>query len=592
MRNVGSESVARRPRVTRMIVTSLAALGLLNWGDEPLAQDACQAPSWINDTDVPVCPTSGSTILPETAPAAAIVVSKLSGWSMDPRTEKPRFGNEPLHRFVLDALQASRKKVPKIFLNGTDESDVTAIREQIDQHCADPKNHCRTQAAQWKAALVRIPGYGFQWQQDYFQTTFDPSTGLPVIRAVRSYVNGLNGETAAAELATAAKSYCISSGDTIPPSTEQNYSFSNAAMGGNIEALPGGLCLHGNNQDWQTFGRYYCGDHNNSVEIDVKWLSVGHVDEVVGLVPDGKSQAPCDFAITWASPQKAFELMKDPKNRDQPFFEFFSDTTFAEQLNSFAARELCARVSTFRETLGNPGRSTPRNSTPDRKARKAGSAASLPSWLMKMIIPEVHAGASLIPSSSGPQVRTRGGCENIPPPTNAEVAAVLERAGYNTLIQQKMEANLAILQKKLKDRTGCPKIKFIPVPNLFFGAEPKDQPPDATVILDGRQRKFGDLSDEERERLPVAQRYAGVPEDRALGLLPNPTNAVLLDRTVIGPKPWNQAFRTYLSDSYGSLGLTFKEADTWHANKSQGNLHCATNTMRVCRPASAAKVRN
>jgi hypothetical protein len=54
------------------------------------------------------------------------------------------------------------------------------------------------------------------------------------------------------------------------------------------------------------------------VEINVKWLKVGHVDEVISLIP--KQQAgKCPFDILYASPGKATELMKlESKNKQRP----------------------------------------------------------------------------------------------------------------------------------------------------------------------------------------------------------------------------------------------------------------------------------
>ncbi len=544
------------------------------------SKDTCALPDWMQDPDVPACPTSGSQLVTEMAPALAVVVSRLNGWSKDPATGNPVLTKRPLQQFVIDALEAAGERTPKVILPGATAAEIEELKRQIDAHCV-AGSKCSHLAGSWKASLVGIPGEDFQWQQDYFQPTVDPATGIPVIRPVRDYRNGVSGELVAGQIAQASSQsgVCASLGETIPPKTQANYDFGNFAMGGNIEALPGGLCLHGNNQPWESFGTHYCGDKSNSVELDVKWLSVGHVDEVVGLLPDPSGKSPCDFSISWASPKKALELMKDPANRDQPFLEFFKDPIFAEQLKTPAIRNLCNSVREYRKSQPAPSQS-PSQPPSNSRGSKAGSAASLPSNWLGFFIPEAQAGEILnLKGSDG------WGCGGLPPPTNGEVAAVLEKAGYNLLIQETMEGNRKILEEKIKARTGCTNIKFMPVPNLFFGGEPLDPRPDAKVVLDGKERLFGDLSDEERSRLPIKSRYAGITEKRALGLLPNPTNAVLMGKTLIGPKPWNEAFRKNLQSSYKSVGLEFREADTWEANTNQGNLHCSTNVIRACRGA-------
>lgn len=520
--------------------------------------------------------------MPETAPALALVISRLMGWSTDAATGKPVLTKQPLRKFVIDALESSGTRIPQVIMPGATADEIEELRREIDAYCV-AGSKCSHFASQWKAALVALPGQEFQWQQDYFQPTVDPATGMPVIRPIRGYNNGVSGERVAGQIAGAASQagICAKLGETIPPLTQSAYQFSNFAMGGNIEALPGGLCLHGNNQPWDSFGSHYCGDFSNSVELDVKWLSVGHVDEVVGLLPDPSGKSPCDFAISWASPKKAFDLMKDPANRDHPFLEFFKDPVFAGQLKTPAIRNLCNDIREYRQSQPSPsqGPSGPEaNPTATPRSSKAGKAASLPSQWLGFFLPEAHAGV-IYGNGEG----TASGCGNLEPPTNGEVAAVLEKAGYNLLIQGTMEANRKILEEKLKARTGCPNIKFIPVPNLFFGGEPLDPRPDAKVTLDGKERLFGELTEEERARLPFKSRYTGITEKRALGLLPNPTNAVLMGKTLIGPKPWNEAFRENLQNSYKSVGLEFKEADTWEANTNQGNLHCSTNVIRACR---------
>ena len=78
-----------------------------------------------------------------------------------------------------------------------------------------------------------------------------------------------------------------------------------------------------------------------------------------------------------------------------------------------------------------------------------------------------------------------------------------------------------------------------------------------------------------------------LPNAMGLSILPNPTNAISVNDTIITPDPSNAAFKKYLEEEYRKRGLNPEFVDTWdYAHQGSGNLHCATNTNHICRPGS------
>ena len=68
-------------------------------------------------------------------------------------------------------------------------------------------------------------------------------------------------------------------------------------------------------------------------------------------------------------------------------------------------------------------------------------------------------------------------------------------------------------------------------------------------------------------------------------LLPNPTNGVVSNDTIIYPDPSNQAYRDYLTRQAKLINMESGFVDTWRPSHSlEGNLHCSSQALRYCRP--------
>jgi hypothetical protein len=164
-----------------------------------------------------------------------------------------------------------------------------------------------------------------RWMQDSFQ--FTSLSGKPALYQLsHKYEAGTNFEDRlACELARKCDIPYYVPPDLVEPGQEVA---NNLNGGGNLEVLPGGSFYTGTIQTdghslnvpddaeipYSTYNqnirkRSLEASGNTVIELDVSFLNIGHVDEIVNIVKTNKA-SPCDYAVLMASPSKAFELME------------------------------------------------------------------------------------------------------------------------------------------------------------------------------------------------------------------------------------------------------------------------------------------
>ena len=524
------------------------------------ADGNCPLDAWISN--LPECPAGNNTILPAHYPNAAYVVS-------DDAHVATLAAQHFTTSTVLGILKNSGDQVPLILLPVRGET-LERLRHEIRQFTSQhPEFASRREA--WLSSLVQAGNASYTWQQDYFESFFDPATGRPVIRGIDVYAGHFPAALEnTGNLVSSASKKCEGFG-TNGSSLKSVGTYSNGAAlyGGNIEGLPGGLCLYGDNQP-REYARQYCGDDANHTVISSAWLRVGHVDEITALVKNPKEAPPCDFAITLASPRLALKLLKE--NPDEKFFGFYSepaagsiDLTYRtlEYIQSGTCR--IVNESNLLEKMRDPGpRGAPANPEPVRG--EAYKASSLERRLREFLwIPLSHAGVTQGANSGAPD------CSKV---TNAQIAKAFETVERirinNALVQVKMDEARKILEAKLKERLPQCRPTFIEVPQLFNGSYPVEDPnagPDA----------------------PLQKRYQ-LREKSLLSVLPNAANSVLVGNAVLSPHPQNAAFARYLEQAYQKSGLKSEFIDTYdYAHSGNGNLHCSTHSIPACKPRRSVK---
>ena len=487
-------------------------------------------PDWLKNSmaKMPSCP-AGETI-PETYPVGAVVVSDLGF-----RGKDSRFTMD----FVEKVLRSSGKDAPLILLPVENET-IEQIKARINA-----MNLSSDKKTQWLKSLVQVPAQSYTWQQDYFQAFVNPKTGLPVLRSVQGYSRS---HTSMDRLVEATRDCGFEKGADLV--TDR---FVNGAMGGNIQTLPSGLCALGDDHfrsdaEWSTYADQFCGkDADNRIKVPTSWLSVGHTDEIMKTVRNKKQPAPCDFSVVVASPKKAIELLKAAP--DEPFVDFSSrsDTNMTE-----LTQRRC------RDYVGLRGISRTIKDLKDSPDSLEKAPASRSKSISRLIhISEPEAQAAFQDVTPKKEASENGDCSRL---TNGDLVSLMtgntDLKIYNELVQQKMNDLKQTVAEKLKAKFPQCHIDIFDTPDLFFGGSPVKGP-------NGYE----------------------LPNRMGLSILPNPTNAVSINDTVISPEPSNSAFKKYIKAQFETRGLGTEFVDTFdYAHQGQGNLHCSTHTIQICNP--------
>lgn len=253
-----------------------------------LVPKACPQQYVADETDVLACPnTPGMTILPAHYPPRTLFV----GYSPEPQyltflsalIERNGNRNRPFHIVVLiprlDTEQAYRDLKPYM------------QRSQADH-----------------LTFFTAPSDETLWMQDYLEIGLSLPDGR--IKLIDLPYADREGETVPAAIALSCQFDLIpqpdhtAHDDQAPLPQHGNY-------GGNIEALPGNLLLIGNTMGHDTQQHLRDVLHEmTAVSINVRWLETGHVDELFSVLPDLSTKAACPFALAYASPQLALELVQ------------------------------------------------------------------------------------------------------------------------------------------------------------------------------------------------------------------------------------------------------------------------------------------
>lgn len=505
------------------------------------AESIC--PEWITKKDVlPTC--AEGNLVAETNPVAAIVISDkgVSG-------ENSQFAVDVVQKTLI----AAGDKTP-LFILPVQSDTINKIKLSIDKmHVSDQLK------AKYKSSLLKIEAQPFTWQQDYFQPFINKDTGKLTLKPVQNYYRQGDGFKKIIEGVKGCE--LIEEG----PQLNNNNEYSDGYSGGNIETLPLGICLFGNDNiksdsDWNHYADQICAEGEQSrIKVPTDWLAVGHTDEIVKVVRNKKAKAPCDFSVAVASPKEAIEILR--KNPKQPFLDFSNDTdgspftmTSNRIENDRQIRKLCLAIIKKRKESP-PANPQKKNDGVTKIFKKllnsfgfSEASASVKPELEPDPDPHQYARPATFDMKS---------CNDM---TNGEVYQLLvtdkNLAVYNQLIQNKMDSLKKEITIKIKNKNSRCEVDFIDVPNLFLGQ-----------LVEKSPGKYE------------------LPSGSTSSLLPNPTNAITVEDTIISPNPSNESFKKYLEEQYSLRGLKSEFVDTYdQAHIGLGNLHCVTNTIHICNP--------
>ncbi len=577
-----------------------------------------------------LCPQTGNSKIPEIYPVEAYIVSQ----EFSPSDPHVSFSaRHYAENVVLEILKASEESPRPIILQLNSEQ-FAGVRARVQRAVAEDPGR----RSKWLSALQHEPVQnGYNWQQDYFENFIDFKTGTPVIRLINNYTEGVSGihlekdDLKIREAQKVVKNSAQKNGwkfeeplnlkeklesqslnaaledlereglskDQLPAEEwNQRLNYQKEVMvrhavnnlaGGNIEGLPGGLCMRGNNQP-SSYTRQYCGDKSNEVVLETSWLEVGHVDEIMQVVKNSKAQAPCDFAISYSSPRKGIEILK--KNGSEIFFEGYAQEKRAnlkDRVILSGLDESDKKIFNTKHPLYSICRAVAcnraRKSQPTQPSVPIQNIVPAASWLFQ----NAYAGISVrknnnVDTFSDQDLDEDLACDiksackpdEILKMTNREVAEAIEADHnlklMNLLIDEKMQINKDRIQKKLKERLPQCQPEFIELPDLFHPSG------EYQVELKSNLSASCKIN-------PSAVECYQLPTKSMLSIQPNPANAITVHHSVLVPHPQNASYAKYIEGEYKKLGIKTSFVDTYEAaHLGQGNLHCSTHVINSCRP--------
>jgi hypothetical protein len=158
-------------------------------------------------------------------------------------------------------------------------------------------------------SLILAPTDESLWVQDYLETSIDLASGDTQLLELPYWDR--DGVVMPKFVALSKRWDFIGA-----PEFPDDETHSNADYGGNIEALPFGIVLIGESMA-PTLQKHLQSllPLQKLLPVNASWLENSHVDEVFTLLPS--PQQPCGFAIGYASPGRAMEILNAAEPTDE-----------------------------------------------------------------------------------------------------------------------------------------------------------------------------------------------------------------------------------------------------------------------------------
>jgi hypothetical protein len=494
------------------------------------------------------CPTGSSRILDDTYPTQAVVISNSPYNTSNLSYQTPGL-------FILEAIKAYKDKdpdtIPLFIIPIKQDNKIKRIKQLVEDNLRDygyPSKFIDKVIDK----IVQADTSGYTWQQDYFETFYNPSTGQPTLRNFDSYRSKFGKSRKSTEEITSvlSDSSCLTT--TGSPLPNDPRSSGNGEMGGNLEGLPGGGCLYGDNLG-DGLAQSICQDKNDHSQIFTSWLKVGHVDEIIKITPGNKNTnvpSGCNFTINLASPMKALEILENNPNQKlltPPALGVSPRPYYSNRLPKLC--EIYQRIPTKKVQPTKPLPDVPQGS-------KGVYNLILPSNLYAKVGRKLKA-------------KKRKECDEkiIKNMTNKDFVSGIKNSPklfeLNKLIETTMNKNLQKIKSTIFNRLPqCkPFIDVLKVPDYFYSESPANKMIETNGVKE--LSKEGD----------------------SISFFPSPTNGVFLNKTMIYSDNEVPAFRNFLAKSMKTRGNKARFIRTYeYSHMGQGNLHCSSHTIPYCRP--------
>ena len=440
-----------------------------------------------------------------------------------------------------EIFKTNLSKPPRIFVNAPPEDF-----QKLQQAIAQDANHQFAGAGPALAQRLEIFGTEvedeehdmeplyFTWQQDYIKPQFDSKNGRPVLGIVPHYLPVQNlGD----KLAQVLKPYGIQASHPAPELEGRD-----GLSGGNIDMLPGGICIIGDSDlsdaYWSRYAEAMCGKDSVHLKVSTKWIASTHVDEILRVLPNLKAKKSCAYTALIASPRKALELLAQAPGAPAIYRKTDSPSDLDYQVTRVAGlNRICG---TFQQQIS--GQPWAHTFTP-------------------LVQPESWGKKNLYTIFTEAQGDTWGpkACLGM---TNKNVLDAINEnpimKEYVLLSQARLDEFKAQILTTMKKALPDCEIDALEVPDVFTGS--------MEIQNDG------------------SHQLAPGNEASGYSVYPNPTNSVFMNNTLLMPNLYNKTFEDYMLTALNQRGLRGGFVDTLWLHTAKGNLHCAVQTLRSCVP--------
>lgn len=490
----------------------------------------------ISVINAPPCPDTGALVLDNSYPAAFATISTEQGLDFS-------------SSFIQEVMFQQNPPIPIV---------VTTTKKNFEQLIQKLKNSEKFSSLQKKIFNEYLtPVYvenleATNWQQDFMEGHFNPQTGLPVIKEVKNYFRQRNLDPNYLKKIISPVAKCGVTLNKIPLQLivqENDTNPTSGMFGGNIEALPNGICILGTDHfGTQSYIDEYasnsCG-RKKYVSVPTSFLKVGHADEIISIIPDNTKPKPCNYSIALASPKKALELLRENPNGKLFDASFVSGNT--ETLQKVCRNIIGKRILTKWDE----------NKIPQSKPQKSNSVF----YPFFRFLELAHAETNEPQGFFSKIWNWKKECQNL---TNNDLLQYIEGNEF-TVGNEPITSELKLANQSIQDQMDKFKIEL----SWHLTNEKTSCNPDLVDVPVLYDATYSSTSKKAFE---------------AVSILPSPANGVRVNHKYLYSQMGVQSFEKYLQDTLRDKKAQSAGINTYWAQENLGNLHCSSNIIRYCNP--------
>lgn len=386
-----------------------------------------------------------------------------------------------------------------------------------------------------------------------------------------------------------------------------------ANLGGNILGFPGGGCMVGENMDLG-LARSLCGEGNPLIRLNVTGTTVGHIDELINIIPSNENESPCNFSITVPSISEMNALLEkdpndlffDPKQNNPPFKADgspFLRNNGPGTWNGNSHQNICEKLELL--SLLKNIENHQKTFFPGAIDKNSNGRSVFLKKFINLFMQEATAGVSSVP--------TNDNCDDSPlrkssmkpgdPKTAKDlctVKAVINEYKYTSIKPTPFKCsevkNKDVLELLKIDASRIDSV-INKIPKYKDGVNIKEHLDLISNLSELKLIPNGNQEIQEGINANMKTLKANLPAectnknmittlpylfDGSRSINPNPANLLVVGKTSFIPKQFNSKVTDLISKKMSSAGLKTRELPTFSQHVGGGNVHCLTNEIRGC----------